>query len=280
MTQFKAACVIGYPAQHSRSPLIHGHWLHTYGLQGAYMRETVAAEDLPQFIASLRARGYVGANITVPHKEAVFQLVQKPDEIATALHAVNTIWFEDGVLCGSNSDGLGFLKSLDHQTPGWRDGCNAALVLGAGGAARGIVYALLQAGVQQVHVYNRTIEKAHALHMQFGTAVQAISAEQLPQAYAQVQLIVNTTSIGMDGTSSPPHHFEACAPTTVVNDIVYTPLHTPFLHAAQQHSLRVAYGLDMLLYQATIGFEKWFGVVPEVTDEVRNLILADLGQGK
>lgn len=280
MSSFPSACVIGWPIAHSRSPLIHGYWLKQHGLQGLYAREGVAPEHFTHFISHMHERGYIGANVTIPHKEAAYHLVQVKDDIALRLKAVNTLWFEQGNLHGTNSDGIGFTRSLDHQLPGWDQNIAHVLILGAGGATRAIVDALITRGAGRIYIYNRTIENALALQDQFFDHVSICTSEvELQHAYQAAGLVVNTTSLGLDGTSCPPVYFQLCAPKTNVTDIVYTPLETPFLKAAKLHGLRTAHGLDMLFYQATVGFEKWFGVLPEVTEELRQLVLNEIRAG-
>lgn len=275
---FRAACVIGWPAGHSRSPLIHNYWIKQHGLAAEYRREAVPPDKFAEFIAGLSERGYIGANVTLPHKEAALAL-SDPDDRAQAVGAANTLWLEGGKLRSTNTDVEGFLENLDAATPGWDSGLQSAVVLGAGGAARAIVFALLNRGVERVHVANRTFEKAQSFRERFGERVHPVHWEEINGLLAGAQLLVNATSLGMSGQPElgvDVQHFPASA---VVADIVYTPLETPLLAAAKRRGLRTADGLGMLLHQAVRGFSLWFGIRPEVTAELRSLVEADLKQG-
>jgi shikimate dehydrogenase len=269
-----AACLIGWPAAHSRSPLIHHHWLHTLGITGGYVIEAVPPEDLAGFIGYLAVRGFVGANITIPHKERVLELAQ-PDARARAIGAANTLWYEDGVLRATNTDVEGFINNLDASAPGW-DHAEQALVLGSGGSARAVVFGLLERGVARIHLANRTAARAQALADQFGERVLPVGWGDIASLLPRASLLVNTTSLGMTG--QPPLELDigALPSAAVVADLVYVPLTTPLLAAAQARGLRTADGLGMLLHQAVRGFELWFGVRPQVTPELRALVEADL----
>jgi len=270
------ACVIGYPIAHSRSPLIHGHWLRTLGLQGDYVREEVRPEDFPGFVATLRERGYVGGNCTVPHKEAALRAADVVTARARAMGAANTLWFENGRLHADNTDGIGFISHLSATHPGWRDTTETAVVLGAGGAARGIVAALGDAGVSRILVANRTLARAQALEAQFGAPVRAIDWGKLPDVLSDCDLLINTTSLGMQGQPSLDLGLESLKPSAIVSDIVYVPLVTPLLAAAAARGHRTMDGLGMLLHQAVPGFEHWFGRRPEVTPELRDILVRDI----
>jgi shikimate dehydrogenase len=270
----KAACVIAWPAGHSRSPLIHNYWIKHYKLDAEYRREAVPPEQFADFVKGLRARGYVGANVTVPHKEAALAL-SSPDDRARAVGAANTLWYDDGALRSTNTDVEGFLANLDSATPGWDRGLETAVVLGAGGAARAVIYALLAREAGRVHVINRTPERAKALQKQFGSRVRVAGWDETTGLLGGAGLLVNTTTLGMTG--QPPLEINLrCPASLVVADIVYDPLVTPLLAAAKARGLRAADGLGMLLHQAVRGFELWFGVRPEVTPELRALVEADL----
>lgn len=271
-----AACLIGWPAAHSRSPLIHHYWLRTLGIAGGYSIEAVPPEEFAGFIAELRRRGFVGANVTIPHKEHALSL-SEPDERARAVGAANTLWFEGDRLRSTNTDVEGFLANLDAAAPGW-DRAEDALVLGAGGAARAVVFGLKERGIARIHVANRTIARAEALARQFGATVVPADWDAVPGLLPRSALVVNTTSLGMHG--QPPLALDAAllAPGAVVNDLVYVPLETPLLAAARARDLRTADGLGMLLHQAVRGFELWFGRRPQVTAELRALVEADLAQ--
>lgn len=275
---FRAACVIGWPAGHSRSPLIHNYWIRQHGLTAEYRREAVPPEKFAEFIASWGERGYVGANVTIPHKEAALKL-SEPDDRAEAVGAANTLWLEGGKLRSTNTDVEGFLENLDAAAPGWDSGLVSAIVLGAGGAARAVVFAILQRGAERVYVANRTFEKAEALHARFGEHVRPVRWEEVNGLLAGSQLLVNATSLGMAGQPELGINVSDLPPSAVVADIVYVPLETPLLAAARKRGMRTADGLGMLLHQAVRGFSLWFGVRPEVTAELRALVEADLKSG-
>jgi shikimate dehydrogenase len=269
-----AACLIGWPAAHSRSPLIHHYWLRTLGIEGGYVIEAVPPDEFKDFIFRLSLRGFAGANVTIPHKERALSL-SKPDERARAVGAANTLWFADGELRSTNTDVEGFINNLDASAPGW-DGCEDALVLGAGGSSRAVVFGLLDRGVKRVHLANRTIERARALAGQFGASVLPVAWDALGALLPHTGLLVNTTSLGMKG--QPPLELDVgqLPSHAVVADLVYVPLDTPLLAASRARGLKTADGLGMLLHQAVRGFELWFGRRPEVTAELRALVEADL----
>jgi shikimate dehydrogenase len=271
----RAACVIGWPVEHSRSPLIHKHWIKQHGIAGEYRREAVRPEDFAGFVATLSDRGYVGANITLPHKEGALKL-SAPDERAKAVGAANTLWLEGNRLFSTNTDVEGFLANLDASAPQWDNGLQEALVLGAGGAARAIVHGLLGRGVKNVHVANRSFARAQALRERFGASVHPIRWEEIGGPLSTAGLLVNATSLGMDGHPPLDISIEDLPANAVVADIVYAPLVTPLLAAARKRALCTADGLGMLLHQAVRGFALWFGVTPQVTAELRALVEADL----
>nr|WP_041757768.1 shikimate dehydrogenase [Bradyrhizobium sp. ORS 278] len=269
-----AACLIGWPAAHSRSPLIHHHWLHQLGISGGYTIEAVPPEELANFVMHLHHRGFVGANVTIPHKERVLELAE-PDARARAVGAANTLWYERGVLRATNTDVEGFIGNLDAVAPGW-DRTNEALVLGSGGAARAVVFGLLERGIGRVHVINRTAARAQALADQFGSRVVAEGWDRVGALLPGAGLFVNTTALGMHGQPPLALDVDLLSPHAVVADIVYVPLETQLLGAARARGLRTADGLGMLLHQAVRGFELWFGRRPQVTPELRALVEADL----
>ena len=271
----KAACVVGWPISHSRSPLIHNYWIKQHWLNAEYRREAVPPEEFAGFIKGLRERGYAGANITVPHKEAAIALTAADDR-ARAVGAANTLWYDAaGTLRSTNTDVEGFLANLDAATPGWARGLESAIVLGAGGAARAVVYALVTREVQRIYVINRNPARAEALKAKFGARVVVAGWDETTGLMGGAGLLVNTTPLGMTG--QPPLEINLrCPPSLVVADIVYDPLVTKLLATARERGLRTADGLGMLLHQAVRGFELWFGVKPEVTPELRALVEADL----
>ena len=276
------AFVAGWPVAHSRSPVIHRFWLAEHGLDGDYVRHAVEPAAAPAFLADFAGDGFIGGNVTIPHKQTAFDVCQRPDAAARRLGAVNTLWLEDGTVCGANTDGEGFLANLDSRAPQWdapSRRTRGVLVLGAGGAARAIVDALVQRGFKDVAVANRTLSRAEGLRV-FGAAVRALplDADALGEAARRVSLVVNTTSLGMDGQGGDlPLDIAALADDAVATDIVYTPLMTPFLNAARDRGLVTVDGLGMLLHQAVPGFERWFGVRPTVTAALRSAVLRDMG---
>jgi shikimate dehydrogenase len=274
------AFLLGHPVAHSRSPMLHGYWLRAYGISGAYDLQDVAPDDLAGFFAGLRARGHVGGNVTVPHKVAAMAFVERVDAAALAVGAINTIWTEGGAWVGGNTDALGFLANLDDRAPGWdhppaRHAAVQALILGAGGAARAAVYGLLSRGMQ-VHLANRTRSHADALAAHFGADVRAHDMEEVPDLLAGADLLVNTTSLGMQGKPPLTIDLSPLPRHALVCDAVYVPLETPLLASGRQRGLRCVDGLGMLLHQATPGFAHWFGQTPMVTAELRGLIEADI----
>jgi shikimate dehydrogenase len=272
----RAACVIGWPVEHSRSPLIHNYWLKQYGIAGEYRRELVPREEFASFVKSLAARGYVGANVTVPHKEAALALSQ-PDERARAVGAVNTLWLENGVLRATNTDVEGFLDNLDACAQGWDRDLSKAVVLGAGGAARAAIFGLLERGVERIVVVNRTLDRAETLRRKFGGRIDALVWDQAGGAIGDATLLVNTTTLGMQGQPALAIDLAQLPGQATVADLVYAPVLTPLLAAANARGLRTADGLGMLLHQAVRGFALWFGKTPAVTPELRALVEADLG---
>jgi len=273
--KIRMACVMGWPVAHSRSPLIHGYWLKQNKLQGEYRREAVTPEDFPAFLKSLGERGYVGGNITQPHKEMALKLTE-PDDRARAIGAANTVWLDNGVLRSTNTDVVGFLASLDVASKDWDRNIDTVVVLGAGGAARAIVYGLIERGAGRVYVVNRTIERAEAFKALFGPRVVAVGWDAVPRLLKEVGLVVNTTSMGMTGNPALPVDLSGVRDGPVVGEIVYVPLQTDLIKQAQKRGLKHSDGLDMLLYQAVRGFELWFGVKPVVTQELRQIIVDEL----
>ncbi|RDV03307.1 shikimate dehydrogenase [Undibacter mobilis] len=270
----KAVCVVGWPAGHSRSPLIHQYWMKKHGIDAEYRKEAIPPEQFADFITHLRERGYVGCNVTVPHKQAAMELTVADDR-AKAVGAANTLWFDGDKLRSTNTDVEGFLANLDQTTPGWDRGLESAVVLGAGGGARAVVYALIQRDVQRIHVVNRSPERAEALRARFGARVNVAQWGEMTGLLGGAGLLVNTTSLGMVGQPQIDINLR-CPMSMVVSDLVYVPLETKLLAAARDKGLRVADGLGMLLHQAVRGFELWFGVKPEVTPELRKVIEEDL----
>jgi len=262
------AGVIGHPIQHSLSPKLHNYWLKKYGIDGEYKAYDVAPENLGAFIAGMKDKGLSGCNVTIPHKEAVMQYMDELDDVAEDVGAVNTIILKDGKLLGSNTDVSGFYENVKpHLT-----GTNKAFILGAGGAAKGVAVALRKLGFDTIMISNRTQEKASELADKQG--LQLVDWEQKDGSLKEVNLLVNTTSLGLAGNLPLDLDLAALPITALVTDIVYKPLITPLLAEAKARGNKIVDGLGMLLYQAAPGFEAWFGVKPEVTDELRNYIVA------
>lgn len=275
MVEPKNAFVCGHPISHSRSPLIHTHWLKSGGIDGIYRAVDVAPEDFAAFAASLADQGFTGGNVTIPHKEAALRAALVTEPVAELIGAANTLWLEDGRLHATNTDAYGFAANLDERAPGW-DSAKIALVIGAGGASRAVLHALLERQFKAVHLVNRTAGRAAELADRFGQRVHAHAFGAINEIALDAELVVNTTSLGMKGNGDIPLEMSRLRPDTLVTDIVYVPLITPFLKRAQTQGLPVADGLGMLLHQAAPGFEKWFGVRPKVTEELRDLVIADM----
>jgi shikimate dehydrogenase len=273
------AFVCGHPIAHSRSPMIHGYWLRKYAISGSYRAIDVAPTDFADFLRRLPGSGLAGGNVTIPHKEAAFAGVARRDEAAELTGAVNTLWLEDGLLCGGNTDVPGFAANLDQFAPEWRKS-EHTVVLGAGGAARAVVYALRSAGIGDIRVVNRTRERAVELRDRFGNSVTAAGLDVLPEMLVDADMLVNTTSLGMHGQGELAADPGMLPDHAIVTDIVYVPLKTPLLEAAERRALKTVDGLGMLLHQAAPGFAKWFGVMPEVTEELRATIVADIERPK
>ncbi|WP_424627993.1 shikimate dehydrogenase [Bradyrhizobium sp. SYSU BS000235] len=276
MSLTPAACLIGWPAAHSRSPLIHKFWLKAFGIDGDYRIEAVEPGAFADFIKTLAARGYSGANVTIPHKEQALAL-SSPDARAQAVGAANTLYFDDGMLRSTNTDVEGFIGNLDASAPGW-DTAEDVLVLGAGGSARAVIFGLIERGIKRVHLANRTASRADALASQFGSSVHPLAWEQVDSVLSRAGLLVNTTSLGMKGQPALDVDITLLPANATVADLVYVPLETELLGAARAHGLKTADGLGMLLHQAVRGFELWFGKRPQVTPELRALVEADLAR--
>lgn len=270
------ACVIGWPISHSRSPLIHGYWLKQHGIDGSYTRQPVEPAALAGFIGGLEASGYAGCNVTLPHKEAVFALVRRADEATERLGAVNTVYLRDGVVLGTNTDGEGFINSLLQSTPRFTVAGTRAVVLGAGGASLAVVNAILGQGASEVVVANRTVEKAEELRRRFGPRIVPVAWDKAADQLGECGLLVNTTSLGMKGQPELDIDLSRLWGDAVVTDIVYTPLRTRLLTDAAARGHRVVEGLGMLLHQAVRGFSLWFGITPEVTQELHDLVARDI----
>ncbi len=273
----KRACVIGWPVEHSRSPLIHRYWLAQYGIDGAYEKVAVPPEELGEFLGSLFERGFTGANVTLPHKEAALRLADSADAAARAIGAANTLWFDDDAeLHATNTDAHGFMTHLMGEAPHWNKSSRPLTVLGAGGAARAILYGLLQAGAAKVRLINRSRDRAKVLARSFDGVVEVIDWSERNEALAGCGLLVNATGLGMTGKPPLDLNLAALPPDAIVADIVYSPLETPLLAAARARGNPGVDGLGMLMHQAVPGFQRWFGVRPEVSSELRAHLAASL----
>jgi shikimate dehydrogenase len=271
----RRACIMGHPVAQSRSPMLHGYWLTTLHVEGAYERADVAPEDFPAFFRDLPGHGFVGGNITKPHKEAAFRLVDRREGAADTIGAVNTVWFENGALVGGNTDYIGYLAHADDRVPGWDAAGGRAVVLGAGGGARGIVYGLRTRGLD-VALVNRTRARAEGLAKDFAPHVRVHDMDELPRLLADAVLLTNATALGALGQPPLDIDLRPLKADAVVYDINYVPLETALIKAAAQRGLRSVDGLGMLLHQAVPAFAKWFGVVPKVTPALRALLEADI----
>lgn len=274
--KFHMAGVMGWPVMHSRSPRLHNHWLKLYGLAGAYVPLAIEPGRVEAALRALPALNFSGCNVTIPHKEEVLRLVDHADDAARKIGAANCVVVQqDGSLAGRNFDHFGFIEALRAGAPDWRGANGPAVILGAGGAARAIVYALIEAGVPEIRVVNRTLERAETLTGDFGAIVSAHGWETREEALAGAALLVNTTSNGMVGQPPLDLRLDALPPAAVVDDIVYAPLETPLLARARVRGNVAVDGLGMLIQQARPAFREWFGVMPDVTPEVRGMMEAD-----
>lgn len=260
--------------------MVHGYWLKQYNIAGSYKKQDLSPVAFEEFIPLAQENGFVGGNVTIPHKEAAFRLVDKLDDVATKIGAVNTIWIEDNTLIGSNSDAYGFVANLDQNAAGWdNDAKNkTALIFGAGGASRAVLFSLVQRGISKIYLANRTIEKAENLAKEFGSSIMPITIGEVEEALKEVDIFVNSTSLGMNTQDTYPFDITKLKETALVTDLVYTPLETVLLKTAKEAGLTSVDGLGMLLHQAVPGFEKWFGIRPKVTAQLRQYIVDDLNK--
>ncbi len=276
-SKFCLAGVMGWPIAHSRSPRLHNYWLQKYGLTGAYVLLPVQPENLRAAIAGLPALGFAGCNITIPHKITAMDLVHSIDPNAKRMGAINTIVVQpDGSLKGFNNDGFGYIQCLLDAQPDWRADAGPATVLGAGGAARAVILSLADRGAKEIRLLNRSLDKAEALAREFGGPVKALPWEQRHEALADISLLVNTTNQGMHGNPALDVDLAMLPKHALVSDVVYVPLETPLLAAARARGNPTVNGLGMLLNQARPAFNAWFGVMPEITPELRHAVESSL----
>lgn len=268
------AGVIGHPIAHSRSPVLHGYWLRRYGLKGHYIPIDIAPSDLAELLRTLPRLGFVGVNVTIPHKEAILHIADIITDRAALIGAANTLIFRsDGKIHADNTDGSGFIANLRQNAPNWAPNSGPAVVLGAGGAARAVVAALIEVGVPEIRLTNRTRARADALRSDFGAKVHVHEWVQAGNLLEDAATVVNTTSLGMTGKPELRVPLDRLNPRALVTDLVYTPLKTQFLIEAEVAGCTVVDGLGMLLHQAAPGFERWFGIRPEVDDATRHAVL-------
>lgn len=273
-TKIPMAAVIGSPIAHSKSPILHGYWLKKYEITGYYVPIEVAPGRLREGFDALRTLGFRGANVTVPHKEDAIKIADQVSDRARAIGAANTITFlENGDIHADNTDGIGFLENLRQSRPGWQPEAGPAAVLGAGGAARAVIAALLDAGAPEIRLTNRSPARAEALAKLFGPKVTLIPWEEAAQIFEGAALAVNSSVLGMAGQPRFDIPLDALPETALATDLVYTPLDTQFLQAARARGCATVDGLGMLLHQGAPGFERWFGTAPEVTEELRQKVL-------
>ena len=275
-TSAPRAGVVGWPIEHSRSPMIHRYWLKELGLSGSYEKFAVRPEEFLEFAARVREGELVGSNVTVPHKEAAFAGCDERTPVAEALGAVNTLWRQDGRLMGDNTDVAGFLANMDEAAPGWAERRRFAIVIGAGGAARAIVYALISRGFERIVIVNRTQERAETLAAHFGGSIRVTAWADLSKILGEADVLVNSSSLGMVGQPPLAVDVSALLQRTVVADAVYIPLRTSLIEAASARGLGTVEGLGMLLHQAAPAFARWFGREPAVTPALRALVEADV----
>lgn len=268
----RLAGVLGWPVSHSRSPRLHGFWLDRHGIDGAYLPLPVRPERFDGAVRALVDLGFAGANVTLPHKEAAFALCDEVSVVARRAGSVNTLLFRDGRIHGTSTDGYGCLEAIREQAPGWRAEAGPAVILGAGGAVRAVAAALLDAGCPRLTLVNRTPARAEQIARELGGPVQVAAMPPL----ADAALLINGTSLGMQGEPPLDIDLAPLPDQAVVQDMVYVPLETPLLAAARARGLRAVDGLGMLLHQARPGFEAWFGVAPQVDEELRDFVFQDL----
>ncbi len=269
------AGVIGHPIAHSRSPALHSYWLRRYGIKGHYIPMDIATQDLQQALEMLPKLGFIGANVTIPHKESILKLADVITDRAALIGAANTLIFRaDGRLHADNTDGAGFIANLRQNAPDWDPTLGPAALFGAGGAARAVIAALIEVGCPEIRIANRSRPRAEALRSDFGAKIIVVDWVQAPNMLEGAATVVNTTSLGMSGKPDFRVPLDALDPAATVTDLVYTPLKTQFLFEAEQRGCTVVDGLGMLLHQAAPGFERWFGRRPEVDEATRQAVLS------
>jgi shikimate dehydrogenase len=272
----KKACVIGWPIKHSRSPLIHNYWLNQHGIDGVYESVAVESKNLHSFIRNLESNGYHGCNVTIPHKEAVVEAVDEFDNIVAQTGSLNTVYMSDKKILGTSTDGEGFLNNICAHYPDFDIQNKTVFILGAGGSAKAICQKLISAKARRIFVLNRTKERALELQNHFGTIIQVVETTEIQERLKISDLLINTTSQGMIGQVALDFDIASLPAHAIVADIVYVPLKTKLIETAEVRHLKTVPGLGMLLHQAVEGFERWFGVRPGVTQELYDLVEADI----
>ncbi len=269
------AAVLGHPIAHSRSPALHGYWLKRYCIKGHYIPIDIPPVDLARLLRALPELGFVGCNVTIPHKEAILQIADIVTDRAALIGAANTLIFrKDGKIHADNTDGSGFIANLRQNAPDWKPASGPAVVLGAGGAARAVVAALIEVGVPEIRLANRTRPRADAIRSDFGAKIHVHEWVQAGNLLDDAVTVINTTSLGMTGKAEFRVPLDKLNPHALCNDLVYTPLKTQFLIEAEERGATIVDGLGMLLHQAAPGFERWFGTRPEVDEATRKAVLA------
>lgn len=272
-------CVIGWPINHSRSPLIHNYWIRRHGLNALYERRPVPPEDLVGFFVGMKAQGYIGCNVTIPHKESSIRAIDLPDRRVKRIGALNTVFFRDGKSCATSTDGEGFFQNVISHVPGITIKNKTIVIIGAGGAARAIVDRLQEESPKTIYIINRNLDRAQQIKLDFGKNIEVGSFNSLPELLSETDLLVNATSLGMTGNETLELNVGLLPKTAIVADVVYVPLATELILRAKAEGLRTVPGLGMLLHQAVPGFELWFGIRPEVTAELYDLVARDIDPG-
>lgn len=275
MNTAPVVAVLGYPIHHSKSPRMHGYWLDQAGVLGYYVPLEIHPDNFEDALKNMPKQGFRGANVTIPHKERALEIADYVSERAKRIGAANTLYFDaDGKIHADNTDGYGFITNLKKGAPEWNAKAGPALVLGAGGAARAILDALITEETPKLYLTNRTKERAQALASEFGDTVEVLDWDNKNVVFSEVKTLINTTSLGMNGKGDLGLDFSQLTSAITVTDIVYTPLETDLLKHAKQRGCTCVDGLGMLIYQGIPGFSNWFGVAPKVTDELRELLLS------
>jgi shikimate dehydrogenase len=271
--RFLLACVMGWPIAHSRSPMLHNYWFRKHELAGTYVPVAVRPENLAAALRALHPLGFAGCNLTLPHKQQALTIVDEVDEVAKRIGAISCVVVRpDASLAGTNNDWYGFVHNLKQAQPGWHADAGPVVVLGAGGGSRAVCYGLMQEGVKEIRLVNRTFARAKGIADEFGGPIEALPWERRHDALEGAATVVNATSQGMSGLPALDLRLDKLAKTALAADIIYTPLETPFLAAARQRGNRTINGLGMLLHQGRPAWKAWFGIEPEVTVELRALI--------